>query len=206
MELDSETVTETFQRFQRPIIIGAVVAAVGIGGYFFMQRSAQIKETRGMEALLAVEPSYQAGDNTKAREELGKVVNRYAGTAAGTQAAHLAAQLAFEAGEPQQGLTLLDQALAKARAEEKPGLLALRAAGKATAGQPAEAAKDYEAAAAAAQFTQERDLYRMEAARQHVAAGNFDAARTLYSAIAEREDSPHASEARLRLGEITLKN
>lgn len=205
LDLAPESVTDTLQRYQRPIGIGAVLLAVGIGGFYFMQRSAQIKESRGMEALLTAEGAYNSGDNARAREELGKVATRYAGTAAGTQAAQLAAQMAFEDGDAAGGITLLDQALRKVPAQQKPGLLALRAAGKATLGQPAEAAKDYESAASAAEFRQEREMYRMEAARQHVEAGNFAAARALYAEIAKREDSTHATEARLRLGELTLK-
>lgn len=206
LDLESDSIAETFQRFQRPLIIGAVVLAAGIGGAYFMKRSADIKESRGMEALLAAESAYSSGDDARAKDELGKVVTRYAGTAAGTQAAQLSAQLSFESGSTDDGLKVLDQALAKAPSHLKPGLLAMRAAGKATAGQPAESAKDYEAAANSAQFRQEREMYQMEAARQHVVAGNYAAARKLYEGIAGREDSAHSSEARLRLGEITLKS
>lgn len=205
IELDAENLGETLQRYQRPLIIGAILVAAGIGGAVLMKRSADIKETRGMEALTAAEAVYGSGDPVAAQAELGKVVTRYAGTGAGTAAALLSAQLSFENGKVPEGLAILDKAIGKAKPHQKAGLLALRAAGKATAGQPAEAAKDYEAAAAVAQFRQEREQFQMEAARQHVTAGNFAAAKALYEAISSREDSAHASEARLRLGELTLK-
>ena len=206
LEIDAESVGDAVQRYQKPLIIGAIVLAAAVGGGILMKRSAAIKETRGMEALAAAEAVYGSGNPEAAQAELGKVVTRYAGTGAGTAAALLSAQLSFENGKVPEGLAVLDQAIGKAKSHQKAGLLALRAAGKATAGQPAESAKDYEAAAAAAQFRQEREQYQMEAARQHVSAGNFAAARTLYETISGREDSAHASEARLRLGELTLKS
>ncbi len=205
LALDAENLGDTLQRYQRPLIIGAIVVAAGIGGAVLMKRSADIKETRGMEALAAAEAVYGSGNPVAAQAELGKVVTRYAGTGAGTAAALLSAQLSFENGKVPEGLAVLDQAIGKAKSHQKAGLLALRAAGKATAGQPAEAAKDYEAAASAAQFRQEREQYQMEAARQHVSAGNFAAAKKLYETISSLEDSAHASEAHLRLGELTLK-
>jgi predicted negative regulator of RcsB-dependent stress response len=205
LALEAETLGESIQRYQRPLIIGAIVVAAGIGGTYLMKRSADIKETRGMQALAAAEAVYGSGNAEAAQAELGKVVTRYAGTGAGTAAALLSAQLSFENGKVPEGIAVLDQAIGKAKAHQKAGLLALRAAGKATAGQAAEAAKDYEAASVAAQFRQEREQYQMEAARQHVSAGNIAAARKLYETIASLEDSSHASEARLRLGELTLK-
>lgn len=205
LTLDADTIGESLQRYQRPLIIGAIVVAAGIGGVVLMRRSAEIKETRGMEALTAVEAAYQTGNAEAAQAELGKVVTRYAGTGAGTAAAMLNAQYSFENGKVPEGLAVLDRAIGKAKSHQRAGLFALRGAGKATAGQPAEAAKDYEAAAAAAQFRQEREQYQMEAARQYVAAGNIAAAKALYQAIAALEDSAHSSEARLRLGELTLR-
>lgn len=206
--LDEESLTaiETLQKYQRPITIGAIVLAVGLGGGWLYQRSAEIKEAKGAQALGQAEAAYSAGNTPLAKEELGKVVTRYAGTTAGTQAALLGAQLHYEAGQIDSGVTQLTIALGKAKAYEKAGLLALRAAGRGTAGEHAEAAADFEAASAAARFQQEKDQYLMEAARQHVQAGNYDVARKTYQAIAEREDSAHSTEARLRLGELTLKS
>jgi predicted negative regulator of RcsB-dependent stress response len=206
--LDQESLTalETLQKYQRPITIGAIVVAVGLGGGWLYQRSAEIKETKGAQALGQAEAAYSAGNTPLAQEELAKVVTRYAGTTAGAQAALLGAQLHYEAGHIDSGVTQLTTALGKAKAFQKTGLLALRAAGKGTAGQHAEAATDFEAAAAAARFQQEKDQYMMEAARQHVMAGNVEAARSTYQSIANREDSAHSTEARLRLGELTLKS
>ena len=48
-------------------------------------------------------------------------------------------------------------------------------------------------------------MYRMSAARNHVAAGNVAVARSIYEDIALREDASYAGEAKLRLGELMGK-
>lgn len=203
---DDESMIEAMQRNQRPITIGVIVLALAIGGGWMMRRSSQIRESRAAAALIAGESAYAAGNAPLAQAEFQKVVTRYLGTAAGTQAALLSAQLYFEAGQIDSGLTRLDAALGKAPKHLRAGLLAHQAAGLALSGKPAEAATAYEKASDASRFAQEKDLYLMDAARQHVQAGNFDAARTIYAEMAAREDSAYSSESKLRLGELTLKS
>lgn len=205
LELDAESIGDALVRYQRPLTIAAVLIAVAGGAFYFNKRSGEIRADRGAEALAQAEAIYGSSGPEAAQAELDKVVNRYAGTAAGTQAAHLSAQLYFEAGKYDEGLAVLKPALGKAASHQRPALLALQAAGKASKGEAAASATDYEAAAAAAQLEQERQQYQMEAARQHVAAGNAAAAIKLYQSIAAEEDSPFASEARLRLGEVMVK-
>lgn len=205
LDLESSSVTELLQRYQRPLIIGAiVVAGLGVGGWLY-KRSAEIREVRAAEALGQAEAAYSSGGIAGAQTELAKILARYGGTAAGTQAAALSAQWYFEAGQVDSGLVQLDIGLSKAPRYMKAGLLALRAAGKGAKGDAAAAAVDFEAAAAAAQFKQERDQLLMQAAREYVSAGNLEKAKTIYGELAGREDSSHSVEARLRLGEITAK-
>jgi predicted negative regulator of RcsB-dependent stress response len=203
--LDSASPTELFQRYQKPILIGVIVLGVAGGGLWLAQRSAQIKETRGGEALLLAESAYATGGPAAAQAELQKVYTRYAGTAAGTQAALLSAQWYYEAGQADSGLMAVEAGLAKAPAFQRSGLLAMQAAGKSMKGDHAGAAADFEAAAAATVLDAERDSYRMEAARAFVLAGDTASAERIYSDVAGREDSAYAGEARLRLGEIKAK-
>lgn len=205
LELDSASYTELLQRYQRPLIIGAiVVAALGVGGWLYL-RSAEIREVRAAEALGQAEAAYSSGGIAGAQVEMAKILTRYAGTAAGAQAAALSAQWYFEAGQVDSGLVQLETGLSKAPKFMKAGLLALRAAGKGALGESAAAAADYELAAAAAQFKQEQDQFLMQAAQAYVAAGDLEKAKSMYGAVADREDSSHAVEARLRLGEVTAK-
>lgn len=205
LDLDSLSATELLQRYQRPLIIGAiVVAGLGVGGWLY-KRSAEIQEVRAAEALGQAEAAYSSGGIAGGQTELAKILTRYGSTAAGAQAAALSAQWYFEAGQVDSGLVQLDAGLAKAPKHMKAGLLALRAAGKGAKGDAAGAALDFEAAAAAAQFKQERDQFLLQAAREHVAAGDLEKAKSIYGELAGREDSAHSVEARLRLGEITAK-
>jgi len=203
---DDESVIEKLQNNQRPITIGLIVVALLVGGGWMMRRSAQIREARALTAYAAGETAYSGGNAQLAQSEFQKVVARYAGTTAGTQAALLSAQLYFEAGQLDSGMARLDAALSKAPKHLKAGVLAHQGAGHALAGRPAEAATAYEQASAASRFAQEKDQYLMDAARQHVQAGNIAAARTIYTDLAGREDSAHGAEAKLRLGELTLKS
>lgn len=203
--LDSASPADFVQRYQKPLAIGALVIAVAGGGFWLAGRSAQIKETRGTEALLLAEAAYSSGGAAAAQGELQKVYTRYAGTAAGTQAALLSAQWYFEAGQVDSGLTAVAAAIGKAPSFQRAGLLAMQAAGKSIKGDHTGAAKDLEAAAAATNLTAERDSYRMAAARAYLAAGDTAAAEKIYGEIAGREDSSFSGEARLRLGEIKAK-
>ncbi|WKW12172.1 hypothetical protein Strain138_001453 [Pseudogemmatithrix spongiicola] len=204
-DLESASPVELVQRYQKPIMIGVIAAAVAGGGWWLAARSAQIKEARGTEALLTAEAAYQAGGAAGAQAELQKVYTRYAGTAAGTQAALLSAQWYYEAGQADSGLASVAAAIDKAPTFQRAGLLAMQAAGKSMKGDHAGAAKDLEAAAAATNIASERDGYRMSAARAYVASGDTAAAERIYGEIATREDSQYAGEARLRLSEIKAK-
>lgn len=203
--LESASAAELLQRYQKPIAIGIVALGLVGGGLWLADRSAQIKEARGGEALAQAEGAYATGGQAAAQVELQKVYTRYAGTAAGTQAALLAAQWYYEAGQADSGLTAVAAALGKAPSHQKAGLLVMQAAGKSLKGDHAGAAKDLEAAAAATNLAAEKDAYRMDAARSYVAAGDTASAERIYAEISTREDSVFSGEARLRLGELKAK-
>jgi len=205
LDLESDSFLDTLRKYQRQITIGAIVVAVGVGGGWMLIRSRQIRELRAGEALVAGESAFARGDVPVARAELAKVHTRYAGTSAGTQAVLLFAQIAFEAGQVDSGMVVLAGPGSKAPKHLRPAVFAMEAAGHALAGRPAESAAAYERAAAAAQFRPEAEQYQMEAAKQHIAAGNSAAAKALYEAIADREDSANSGEARVRLGELAVK-
>lgn len=206
LDLESDSFLDTARRYQRQITIGAIAVVVLVGGGWMMIRAKQIKETRAGEALVDGESAFAAGNAELAKSELAKVITRYAGTSAGTQAVLLSAQISFEAGQVDSGLAVLTGAGAKAPKHLRAAVQGLEAAGYALAGRAAEAAAAYERAAGSAQFRAEAEQYQMEAAKQHVAAGNVAAARSLYMAIADREDSGNSGEARVRLGELVVKS
>lgn len=203
--IEPETFAETWLLYQKQIIIGAIVIAAAGGGVWMWRRSAQIKEERASEAFQVAEASYMGGNQALAVTELEKIVGRYKGTTSGTQAAMLIAQSLMEQGKYAEGIAQLEAALGSAPEALKAGLHALIGAGHEGAGKPAEAAASYGRAAAASQFEIDRDMQRMEQARNLVAANDAAGARKLYEEIAARDGSPFAGEARVRMGELTGK-
>lgn len=205
LAIEPETLVDTAMRYQKPIIIGAIVLAAAIGGLFLWKRAGEIKETRAGEALAAAETAFGAGNAQLARPELEKIVQRYRGTNGGTQAQLLLAQIQFEAGEHDAGISGLEEALRSAPDHLKAGVMAMIARGHEGAGRFAEAATGFERAADEASAATVQDMNRMDAARNHAAAGNRAAAIEIYESIAGREDSQFAGEAKVRLGEIKAK-
>ena len=203
--IEPETLGETFLLYRRQLTIGAVVIAAAVGGVWLWQRSVQIKEEKGSVAYQAGEMAYVSGNKPLALTELEKVATRYAGTAAGAQAAMLSAQILFDEGKHAEGIALLQKALGSANGDLKPGIQALLGAGFEATGKSAEAAEAYGKAAEGARLEGERQGYRMDAARAKVAAGDTQGATELYRTLASQEDSPFSGEARVRLGELLGK-
>lgn len=203
--LEPETIAETFQTYQKQILIGVIALAAAGGGFWMWKRSAEIREGRAGEAYQAAEGAFASGNMPLAQTELEKVSGRYAGTTSGTQAAMLLAQVHFGQGKYDEGMKVLTAAASKAPAPLKAGIQALMGAGYEGTAKPAEAAAAYAKAAELSQFDIDRDMYRMEQARILAASGDAAGAGKIYLEIGQREDSPFAGEAKVRLGEQQAK-
>ena len=199
----SESIFEWAQVNASKLSIGGIVvvalAAVGL----LWRASADKKEVRASQALAAAQSVVQSGNAALAQSDLQALLRRYGGTTAAIQARMLLAQVHFGQGKLDDGLKELD-------AIGTPGSYAasvhgLRAAGLEQAGKPAEAGAEYERAAGAANTTFGRASYHSDAARAYLAAGNADAAKRIWEAMAADDTNPLASEARVRLGEIKVK-
>lgn len=200
---DSPSVLETLQAYRRPLTVGAIVIAAGVGGVWLWQRSNQIKEDKAAVLYAAGEAAFVSGNGPLALTEFAKVTSRYGSTAAGVQSAMLSAQLLYDQGKAPEALALLEKALGGAPEALRPGVQALIGAGLELTGKLAEAAAAYGKAVQGARFESEKDAYRMEQARLLLAAGDRDGAKALYQTVGDRDDSPYAGEARIRLGEIS---
>lgn len=203
--IEPETLGETWLLYQKQIIIGAIVIVAGAGGFWLWSRSGQIKEEKAGEAFQAAEATFMSGNKLLAQSELEKIVTRYAGTTSGTQAAMLIAQVLFEQGKHAEGIAQLEAVAGNAPASLRAGIQALIGSGLESSGKPAEAAVAFAKAAAAADFDIDRDMHRMEQARNLVAANDVAGATKIYEEITAREDSPFAGEARVRRGELGAK-
>lgn len=182
----------------------AAIGVVAVAAIVFLWRaSAEKKETRASEALTAAQLVVQSGNAALAQSDLQALLRRYGGTSAAVQARMLLAQVHFGQGKVDEGMRELN-------AITSPGIHAasvhaLKAAGLEQAGKPAEAAPEYELAAAAATTDLAKASYQSDAARAHLAAGNKDAAMRIWAAIAADDTNPLAGEAKVRLGELSAK-
>src|SRR5438874_509352 len=80
----------------RALTTGALIVAVAGVGFWFYTRSREIKIVNADRALLSARESMDKGNLPLAASDLGKVVDRYASTPAGVQAAMLLAQLDYD--------------------------------------------------------------------------------------------------------------
>lgn len=196
---------EWFQVNSKMIAGAAVVVAVAALGYWFYVRSQQIKTVNAERSLLQAEQSLQSGNTALASSDLQRVVSRYKGTGAGTEAAMLLAQTDYNAGKYQEGIKALQDVSGKAGASEA-GVQSLIGDGYAQMNKPADAAKAYEKAAAAAEFNTERAYYKAKAARSYVSAGNTAEAKRLWTELSTDEKAQSvAAEAKVRLAELEAK-
>lgn len=183
--------------------IGGIVIAAAAAITFLWRASADKKELRASQALASAQMVVQSGNAALAQSDLQAVLRRYGGTKAGTQARLLLAQVYFGQGKIEEGLRELESI--GSGGPNSASVHALRAAGLEQLGKPAEAAAAYEQAAAASNTNVAKASYQSDAARAYRAAGNLDAARRLWDAIAKDETNPLSGEAKIRLGELTAK-
>lgn len=199
----SESLMEWARANSRTISI-AGIAMVAIAAVVFLWRTAaDKKEVSASQALASAQAVFQSGNVALAQSDLQAVLRRYGGTSAAVQARLLLAQVHFSQGKVDEGLKELD-------AISSPGLYAasvhaLRAAGLEQAGKPAEAAAEYEKASGVATTDLSKAAYNSDAARAYLAAGNAEAAKRIWGAIAADDSNPLAGEAKVRLGELNAK-
>ena len=115
----------------------------------------------------------------------------------------LLAQVQYDAGKPQDAVTMLDKVAGSRAASSVEGTVRnLEADGYAQMGKLADAAKQYEAAANATRFENEKAFYQAKAARTYQAAGDTAKARQIWQALAAVPNGSMAAEAKVRLGEL----
>jgi predicted negative regulator of RcsB-dependent stress response len=202
----SDNISEWVQLHVRELGIVVVALLVLVVGVFTYKRVSAGTEARAEQAYFAADQALQVGDDSSAAAELARVSGQYKGTAGGTQAAMLLAQLRFNAGDYAGGLAVLDDLRSgRVRSEFRSAVEALAAAGYEGEGKYDEAAAAYQKAAESARFPADRDSYEADAARVLTAAGQADRAAEIWQGIADDPASPLSDEARVRLGELTVK-
>jgi hypothetical protein len=191
----------------KALTTGAVIVVVAAAGYLFYMRSKQIQAGNAERALLQAKQSLSAGNMALAQSDLQKVYARYGSTTAGVEAAMLLAQIDFDSGKYQDGISVLEKAAGTSAASDNATTIrGLEGDGYAQMGKLPEAGKAYEAAAAASTMDNEKAFQLAKAARVYQASGDTAKARELWTTLLnDPKTQSMSSEARIRLGELSAQ-
>jgi predicted negative regulator of RcsB-dependent stress response len=189
------------------VTTGAIVIVAAAAIYWFYQRSKQIEATNAERQLTTAKSSMQAGNIPLAQKDLQTVFSKYESTTAGVEAAMLLAQIDYDTGKYQDGISVLDKALGSSAANGVEATIrSLQGDGYAQMHKMADAAKAYEQAAGATSLEMERAFQLAKAARAYGDGGDTAKARAAWTAILNDKTAQSMdAEARVRLGELTAK-
>jgi predicted negative regulator of RcsB-dependent stress response len=201
----AESFVDWFHINSRLVSIGAIVVAGIAFGVWFVQRTSLNESISADRQLLTAKQSLNSGNAPLAEADLKKVVDKYADKPAGTEAGLLLAQLKLDKGDYQGAVTELTALSGKV--SSGPSASAVRGLlGDAVAqlGKPADAAAEYEKAAAVAAGPNEKSYWRAKAGRSYLLAGKVAEGRKIFEDLAAQGDNAAAAtEAKVRLGELT---
>ena len=204
-DADADSILDFFRTNTRLLVIGGVIVVAAALGFWFYTQSRRIRTANAERTLMSAQQSMAQNNLPLAQNDLQTVVTRYNGTPAAVQAALLLAQLHYDQGQYQQGIDVLERVADTRPAEPmRAAVYALIGDGYLELGQPVEAAQRYREAADDTGFENDRDVYRSQAARALVAAGDTSAAVEIWRGLAEDPESAVAAEAKVRLGELTV--
>lgn len=200
----TENLVEWAQLHSRLLTIIAVVIVALVGGGWFYMKAHQVRARNASTALSQAELALASGNLALAQSNIERIVARYGGTRAGKQAQLLLAEVYYDKGQYQQGVSALQKLVDSGVDDEF--LLAsaydLIGAGQEQQEKYADAAAAYQKAAETAPFSADRDRYLANAARALTSAGKTADAKAIWLKLAADPTSVSAAEARVRLGEL----
>lgn len=202
---DEEGIAEWFRDHNRELTWTVTALVVIVGGFWFYERSQAIKSQRAETAYLQARQAVEAGNLPLGISDLQKVVNRYEGTAAGSQAAMTLAQALYDSNKFKEGVAALKKVEGSVPSEFKASIHVLEAAGYEGLKDFANAAEQFRQASDATKFPADKAEYLASAARDYQAAGNLKAAIGIWQDLVKNENPGVAGEARVRLGELEAK-
>jgi predicted negative regulator of RcsB-dependent stress response len=184
----------------KPIGIAVAVAAVVVIGWFVLRQYQNSQADQAEAALNTARQSYAQGNLPLAQTDLRRVISRFGGSSAGSQATMLLAQAYYEQGKADSGLKVLSDG--DAASTDEAAFEALKGAGLEQKKEYAQAAERYRAAATIADAKIAKDRYMADAARALASAGNKAEAAKIWLALATDNESTFAAEAKVRYGEL----
>jgi len=184
----------------KPIAIAAIVIALAAATWFFAKQWRERQADAAEVALNRARQSYGQGNLPLAQTDLKRVITRFGGSAAGSQASMLLAQAYYEQGKADSGLKVLNDG--KPSDTDEAAFEALKGAGLEQKKEYVQAAERYRAAAGLADAKIAKDRFMADAARALTSANDKAEAAKIWSALANDNASTFAAEARVRLGEL----
>jgi predicted negative regulator of RcsB-dependent stress response len=201
-----ESFMDWFHVNSRWVGIGAVIALAAVAVTWYVMRSNAIKLENADRQLLVAKQSMASGNAPLAESDLQKVADRYSGTTAGAEAGLLLGQLRMEKGDYKGAADFLKGFSAKLDGPNAAAAKGLLGDAYSQLQKPAEAAAEYEAAAATTTMVSEKAFYLARAGNAYAAANKNAEARKIWEALAKQDDNPAAAaEARVRLGALTAQ-
>jgi len=197
----AESVTDWARANAKPLGLAvgvvALAAVLWLVGTQWRNQRAEAADA----ALSRARQSYAQGNLPLAQTDLRRVIARFGGSSAGSQATMLLAQAYYEQGNADSGLRVLNEG--KPSSLDRASFEALKGAGYEQEKKWAEAADRYQAAAGLSEAKVAKDRYTADAARSLTEAGKKAEAAKIWSALSKDNTSAYAAEARVRLGELT---
>lgn len=202
---DDESVTEWVMLHKREVTWAVLALALAVFGYWYYERSEALKAQRAESAYFQARQSAASGNLPLAVSDLQKVIARYEGTLAGTQAALTLAQTLYDEKKYKEGVAVLKKAEGEAPSDFKPSVHVLEAAGYEELKDFVAAAEQYKLAANVTRFPADKGEYQAAAATDYMAAGKTEEAKAIWTELAKDDTGPLAAEAKVRLGEVIAK-
>ena len=199
----AESFYDWFHLNPRMVAAGAAVVVLAAVGFWFVQRTRLNETINSDRQLLVAKQSLSSGNEALAMADLKKVVDKYGDKPAGAEAGMLIATTLMNKGDYKGAVAGLKDLASKAPAGSVSTVRGLLGDALSQAGQTAEAAAAYEAAAAATPLVLEKASYQAKAAHAYAAAGKTAEARKLYEGLASQSEyTALSTEAKVRLGEL----
>jgi predicted negative regulator of RcsB-dependent stress response len=204
--LDSESIADWARLYTRELSIAGAILVALIAVLWLYHYSSTQQVRRADEQLLTPERSLAAGNIPLAQTDLKRIISRYGGTPAATQASMLLAETYYSQGKFIDGLASLAKApRSGASAPFAPGIEGLMGDGYSEQSKPRDAATHYMEAARLTPYPAEQAKWKAIAARAYTNAGDTAQAVAIWRGLAQDPASPQGPEAHLRIGELTAK-
>jgi TolA-binding protein len=194
-----------YQRYQRALLVGLSVLAVGAIVAWFIIASGKRKEQFAARSLNQARAAAEAGNLPLASSELQRLITTYKGTDAALEAVITLNQVRMVNGQSELAAVGLREFIAsKPPAKYLPPSYGLLGAALENSKRWAEAAEAYNQASNSAEVPYLKANYLVDAGRALREAGRTADAAKAYRTIVEKySDTPSFTEAQVRLAELT---